>query len=247
MPTYYVQTNQQTGTVWRAWTTASSTESTAGLDAASISHDTWPMWVSHQTTTAATSSNTTWACWNGTTTTAATMTITADQTWDAWTSGTYIVVCDRAIAPAPLTPEQQAARERQLEDGRRRAEEQNRIAAEYRAKEEKRLAAAKAKAELLLLQHLTPEQEKAWNQERAFFVTSKSGRRFQIKEGYGGNLTEIGPDGKPIRGFCVHIPSTMPIADNMLTQKLALECNEEALLRVANSWELNQLGQRRSR
>jgi hypothetical protein len=156
--------------------------------------------------------------------TAASTTVWRTWTNDTTTSGSYVITRQGYQAPQ-LTPEQIAAAEQ-------RQAEYVKAQAELQAKQKR----AKAKAEQLLVEHLTEEQEKAWKENRAIFVTAKSGRRFKIKEGRAGNIEEINAEGKSIRSFCVHVePYNVPDADNVLAQKLALEHNEEALLRVANS------------
>ena len=181
---------------------------------------TWNCW--NDTGTATSVIDTTWGCWANST---ATTTAGSATTWMRWmsdgtTSGNYVVT-----QPAQLSKEQLAVVKQQQA-------EFNKAQAELQAKQKH----AKAKAEQLLVEHLTEEQEKAWKENRAIFVTAKSGRRFKIREGRAGNIEEINADGKAIRSFCVHVePYNVPDADNVLAQKLALEHNEEALLRVANS------------
>jgi len=171
--------------------------------------------------------DTTWGCWANST--AATTTAGSSAIWRTWasdvtTSGSYVMQTQPYRAPV-LTPEQIAAAEQ-------RHAELVKAQAEHQAKQK----AVKEKAERLLCEHLTEEQEQAWKENRAIFVTAKSGRRFKIKEGRAGNIEEINTEGKAIRSFCVHVePHNVPDADNVLAQKLALEHNEEALLRVANS------------
>jgi len=184
---------------------------------------TWNCW--NDTGTATSVIDTTWGCWANSTVTTTATTAGSATTWMQWmsdgtTSGTYVVT-----QPAQLSKEQLAVVKQQQA-------EFNKAQAELQAKQKH----AKAKAEQLLVEHLTEEQEKAWKENRAIFVTAKSGRRFKIREGRAGNIEEINAEGKAIRSFCVHVePYNVPDADNVLAQKLALEHNEEALLRVANS------------
>ena len=186
---------------------------------------TWHYWAS-ETTTATTASDSVWGYWVDQGTASSTT-----ATWTQWTSntasGSYVVRATDAWQPVPLTAEQLAALEvKRLE--------QQKLEAERQAK----IQAAKQKAEALLLEHLTDEQERAWREERAIFVTSQSGKRFKIKDGRAHNIFELGPDNVPIREYCVHVQPDIPNADNVLAQKLALEHNEDALLRLANSWPM---------
>jgi hypothetical protein len=156
-------------------------------------------------------------------------TVARPTTSDATTSGSYIIQTQPAYQ-APVRTAEQIAEETQRRMAQLKADQL--ASAEREAKRQ----AAKAKAEQLLVEHLTEEQEQAWKENRAIFVTAKSGRRFKIREGRAGTIEEINAEGKAIRSFCVHVePHNVPDADNVLAQKLALEHNEEALLRMANN------------
>jgi hypothetical protein len=148
-----------------------------------------------------------------------------------------------------MTPEYIAAynaeQERlRVEHARQAAVNQAQYEAGQAARMEK-LAAANGRAETLLLEHLTEDQERPWREERAIFVTGQSGKRYKIKEGRFHNLYELDGDGKPITELCVHVEANCPDADNVLAQKFALECNEAVLLQRANKWDLSGGGRHR--
>ena len=51
------------------------------------------------------------------------------------------------------------------------------------------------------------------------------------------DIDELGNDGAPIAVWCFGPVGNLPLGDVMLTQKLALETNEQAALAVANRFE----------
>lgn len=190
----------------------------------------WRYWAASATTaTTAAYSDTTWRHWTNQDTSA----MTTASTWTTWastTSGVYTVKAQSAPAQTPTV-------ESIAEYNRRQAVQLAESMRLHKEREAKHLA-AKARAEQTLCEHLTEEQEKAWKENRAIFVTSQSGRRFKIKEGRAHNIYELNEHGEAIREYCVHVEPYIPDADNVLAQKLALQHNEDALLRLANKWDL---------
>lgn len=183
----------------------------------------WGTWNDTGTSTT-TSASTAWVQWNQDTS------ATTNTVWRTWTSDTTSITPPYRMPPTVYAPIAPPTREQIAEAVERQAETE-RLNAEYVAKQ----AAAKAKAEALLCAHLTEEQERAWKQNRAIFVTAKSGKRFRIREGRAGNIEELDATGKVIGGHCVHVAEQVPDADNVLAQKLALEHHEDATLQLANS------------
>ncbi len=63
---------------------------------------------------------------------------------------------------------------------------------------------------------------------------------YRIDYGYQGNVKLVGPDGQPIRSYCIHSRVNdedgrrLPNEDHMIAQKLLLEANESEFLRIAN-------------
>ena len=217
---------------------------------------TWGYWT--ESGTASITATNTWGYWNETTT-AATTTANTDTAWGYWcqqgtsdvegncqvwyswvsaSDGVYNVKqytkpvqmsAEQAAALAKHAEEEKQRRERALEEMRKRQDEYN-----------ARMAAAKERAEVLLLENLTEEQEKAWKQERAIFVTSQSGKRYKIKEGMAHNVFELDETGRPVKELCVHVGAVCPNADNVLAQKLALEHHEDMFVKRANIWDLTK-------
>lgn len=108
-----------------------------------------------------------------------------------------------------------------------------------RLKLEAEEAEAKKRAEKLLTEHLSPPQREQLAAKGHFEldVISRNGerRRYQIRRGWSGNVKQVCPSsGRILRSLCIHPRETVPVADNMLAQKLLLEANEEEFLRVAN-------------
>lgn len=217
---------------WHAWTTTGESTTSA------ITATPWIYWVDQGTTTgSAATSSTTWRTWTNDSTSATTdtyfVTDYAQEGWRAWQPQVEQKKLTRA--------EQKAARKRLAEAEVARREREAEAARVLKLAEEQRQQ-AKRRAEAFLLAHLTDEQERAWKENRAIFVTSQSGKRYRLKDGHGGNMEELGPDGRAVRGFCVHVGSQIPSPDNVLAQKLALEHDEAGLLRLANSWPIHNGG-----
>jgi hypothetical protein len=98
---------------------------------------------------------------------------------------------------------------------------------------------AKARAQILLREHLTDEQ-KAELAEKKYFslgvIDSKSGERrtYRIHQGRAGNVEQVDDNGRRLKRFCIHPNISCPDEDTMLAQKLWLETQEAEFLRVAN-------------
>lgn len=163
--------------------------------------------------------DTVWTYWStGTSTTTVTISSATnynDIVWGHWNStGT---VADQ-VTTLKLRASEIAAREERL---RIRREEE---------------AAAKAKAEQLLLEHLDENQKEEYRNVRAFKVVSADGQRvYKIREGWAGNVDLVSPEGKVLKRYCIHPDIACPVQDNMLAQKLLLETDEQAFIRIANA------------
>ena len=203
--------------------------------AVSTSATAWRYWADSSTS----SSTTVWQRWTGAETTPTTG--ATDGVWYVW-AGDPVTLMPDEIHPLYQqsqqvipTAEELAAVQARL--AAQQAEQQAKAAAEAQ-----RLKAAQDRAERTLCAHLTPEQERAWREEQAFFVTSQSGRRFKVRRGFSHNLYEVAQDGTLLRELCVHIDMRhgCPVADNLLAQLLGLKFDEERFLKKANVWDLQQ-------
>jgi hypothetical protein len=90
------------------------------------------------------------------------------------------------------------------------------------------------KARALLYRNLDHVQRHQLRSDKFFELTSSSGRRMRIRDGtMVGNVDELDANGHRIANYCAH-PAGVPVADALLTQKLALEVNDDAFFAVAN-------------
>jgi hypothetical protein len=96
--------------------------------------------------------------------------------------------------------------------------------------------AAIEKATALLREHISAAQ---WRQLEEFghfdAIGARTGRRYQIRHGYAGNIVGLDVAGRPDVQYCIHPDMRMPTEDVMLAQVLLIECNEELFLRTANA------------
>jgi hypothetical protein len=91
---------------------------------------------------------------------------------------------------------------------------------------------ADERAKTLLFSQLTEEQRKSFVENGWFLVLSKrSGRQYRVNVSHlVANVTRL-DDGARL---CAHCDPSLPRSDHLLAQKLMLEYDEEAFLRVAN-------------
>lgn len=138
-------------------------------------------------------------------------------------------VCDPPV-PRP----EPTARERLIQANRWRAREMRARVAQRRAKQ-------------LLLDNLTEQQAAEYRANEFFHVETADGRRcYRIHYGLTGNVWVMRDDDArsdtprengAIRGYCCHVSDpSIPIEDNLLTQKLWLETREAEFLALANPW-----------
>lgn len=240
----YCQTHPVTAVypdIWQQW--AGSDQGTESCSTTACSTTAWTQWA---TTDTETDDNSVYRYWVNQPT-SVTATITTDATWGYWIHGqNQQSIRPMQLEPVLRTPEELAEQARHFEAARV-ASELARVGAieRYNLEQAERMEkqnAAKVKAEALLLAHLTEEQERAWREERAIFVTGQSGKRYKIKEGRTHNLFEVDEAGQAIVKFCVHVEAQCPDADNVLAQKLALQYNEVALMQRANRSALGVAG-----
>lgn len=133
----------------------------------------------------------------------------------------------RIITGAPFVPRKKTEAEIAAE---------LRLHAEYEKRNAERHArelAARARAERLLLANLTAEQRETLLGRGFFEVKAKSGQRYKIGRSTHGNIVRLDDRGVAVARLCAQ-PSGVPVDDAILAQKLALETDEAAFLRVAN-------------
>jgi hypothetical protein len=87
---------------------------------------------------------------------------------------------------------------------------------------------ARLRAEALLCAWLSPTQRKQYRARRWFEVTTASGRRYRILQG---GVVRLDPRGS---AYCIEATSPVPVADEMLANKLLLETDERRFLATAH-------------
>ena len=154
------------------------------------------------------------------------------QVWQVWN-----VHQEARESTRRASAEQREAWHR-MEQEQRQQEEENtaRWEAEWKAKAEelqKKEAKAKQRAEELLRSCLTPQQQDELNRLNLFHLIVGD-RQYRIKRGRTRNIELLDESGRPIKKLCAHPGEYVPDADTMLAQKLMLETDEEAFLKLAD-------------
>lgn len=101
------------------------------------------------------------------------------------------------------------------------------------------LAEVKERAQQLLLRHLTEEQRESFLAYKFFVVKGRSGERYRIEDR--GHMVaniavltrHVGLEAVKHR-LCGHCDRSIPLADQLLAQKLMIEGAEDEFLRIAN-------------
>lgn len=98
---------------------------------------------------------------------------------------------------------------------------------------------AEKRAEKLLLDALTEDQRKEFEETKSFTVVgSHSGKRYRIRHGRQMNIDELDKDGEKVCGWCFLPSGGLVAGDCMLAQKIALETDEKEALRIANKFPI---------
>ncbi|HEV8650403.1 MAG TPA: hypothetical protein VG276_13580 [Actinomycetes bacterium] len=87
---------------------------------------------------------------------------------------------------------------------------------------------ARLRAEALLLAWLSPDQRAQYRARGWFEVTTAAGHRYRV---CGGGVVRRDVRGA---GFCIEAVSPVPVADEMLANKLLLETDERRFLATAH-------------
>lgn len=119
----------------------------------------------------------------------------------------------------------------------------NRYRIEVAVLEAKRVAAEK-RAAVLLESVLSPQECKRLADSGYFVVRGRSGCRYRIRRGRAGNIDVVDKEGFITARLCAHPVLCVPDSDTMLAQKLMLEHDEAAFLKVANRTPITR-GERR--
>jgi hypothetical protein len=89
---------------------------------------------------------------------------------------------------------------------------------------------ARLRAEALLLAWLSPSQRAQYLARGWFEVTTAAGRRYRVRPG---GVVRVEPGGS---AYCIEATSPVPVADEMLANKLLLETDERRFLATAHRY-----------
>lgn len=138
---------------------------------------------------------------------------------------------------------QEAARLRRIIVDREKVMAANKAAEEKRKREyeleQERRKAADKRAMDLLIEHLTPEQRKSYNERKWFVVEggkSKTKYRINANGSLMANIDVLAEKSdQRLHRLCAHLQhGSVPLGDQLLAQKIVLETDEDAFLRIAN-------------
>lgn len=95
--------------------------------------------------------------------------------------------------------------------------------------------AAQAKGLALLKENLTPVQLEQYEKRQHFEVVGCDTRKlYRIKHGRQMNIEELDKRHRRVCGWCFLPQGALVVGDVLLAQKIALETNETAALKIAN-------------
>lgn len=86
----------------------------------------------------------------------------------------------------------------------------------------------------LLKSWLSKEQLEQYERNQFFDVVGSKGTRYRITNGVAGNVQQFNRRGKHVASWCFQPVGCLCMGDTMLAQKIALETDEEATIKVAN-------------
>jgi len=89
---------------------------------------------------------------------------------------------------------------------------------------------ARLRAEALLLAWLSPGQRAQYRARGWFEVTTAAGHRYRVRRG---GIVRLDPRGS---AYCIEAVSPVPVADEMLANKLLLETDERRFLATAHRY-----------
>lgn len=160
------------------------------------------------------------------------LTSSATITWPTWSAqlrnGTFYMDANgfsgfrEAGAPAVMSSRT-----------RRRMRREQRAWERAEADRERKHTEARAKARALLFAGLDRDQIESLEKHR-YFDLKVAGRCYRIHQGTHGNVRLLDDAGREVTLYCAQ-PNGVPTEDAMLAQKLLIESDEAAFLRVANA------------
>jgi hypothetical protein len=93
---------------------------------------------------------------------------------------------------------------------------------------------ARRRAEALLVGWLSPDQRRQYRARGWFEVTTARGYRYRVLRG---GVVRLDPRGS---AYCIEATSPVPVADEMLANKLLLETDERRFLATAHRYRYNR-------
>lgn len=210
---------------WKIWSQSATVTS--------ASTTTWVQWVDAVVSSSSPNSTNPWVQWVDAVSSSTTN--SANPVWDAWCRPTETMLQGGVAAAARAVSAEERAR------WAAREAELNRVADVERAARK----LADAKAEVLLRQLLTPEQQEDLDKKRCFYLHS-GGKKYRIDRGRTGNVKLVDEQDQVVESYCIHPSVACPDADTMLAQKLLLETDIETFERVANITARSWRGRNRS-
>jgi hypothetical protein len=168
-----------------------------------------------------------------------TWTQTTSSTWPMVTQAEYEQIIQQQNYQAMLQQQMMAAQQERIDH-----EVELQARRDYAATEAARVieparASALDRARSLLLSHLNEEQRRTFEQNKWFVVEGgRTKQRYRIRDkgDLVANVEVIDMAGNVMQRLCAHglRELQLPLPDHFLTQKLMLENDEDAFLRVAN-------------
>lgn len=178
-----------------------------------------------------------WTCsaTSGTTTTYAKVSTTCSATvWADWSKYAYA-----HTAPKKLTAAEKAERDRKEQERLQVAAEQARLADIARREAEAVAKEAQERARRLFLEVLDTEQRQTFEKNQKFYLIGSDGERYEVDcTKHHQNVYQVDKEGKRKVGYCAYATGGVPLSDNHIVQKLLLETDAKAFLKVANSWRV---------
>lgn len=209
----FYTTATSTETTWQRWSDGTNA---TGSPTYTTSDLAWNRWAN---ATSSSTSTDVWPIW-----TTSTATATNTDAWIGWTSTT-----STSGLSAAAWVEWSNQPVRSFRPARARAERP-------------RCTEARERADKLLVEHLTDEQEQSLAAHGYFdleTVVDGEKKRFRIHNNkYQHNVFEIDESGRKLREYCAHTSHACPQSDHALAQKLLLEHNPLEFFRVANIWDV---------
>lgn len=95
-----------------------------------------------------------------------------------------------------------------------------------------KISRARSRARQLLMSHLSPSQQRDFEELDGFWVTSELGNLYWVTPR---TAVRFDKDGRALQHYCIHAEDhSIPPEDNALARMLVLKCDEEMFLRAAN-------------